>query len=528
VIPQLVVGAPSPSVRPAPTATQYRSVAFRPDTTLDGWTTDTMTMRGVSQRGHLHRHNGAPRQDDFAVHHLPDGRVIVAVADGVSQSPQSHLGASIVIKQAAEWIRTNLGPDTADLDWSALISNAAYALTAAAQTLFGLDEPDPVRAEQELATTLVCAVIEPVGPGVLRAHLVAVGDSSAWLLTAGKFIAVLGGKPTLDGGLASSAVCALPRVPTHLAPTVFEFQDNAVLLIGTDGIGDPLGAGHGSVGDLFRGLLARKYPPSLIEFAQAVDFSRETFDDDRTLVAVWPKGIGSTHIPEPQPVGSTHIPEAQPVVKRRRTTPSAGRPIAATAPTPPARANPRSPTPSTPKTVWAIAAAGAVLLFVLIMLAISSRGGSSQPTRDPGPSPSATTTMTTPVSAFPTPTTPSTAAPPAPSTVPPTTSETDANGFTDPAGPRCNDPDPAVAIARTARSRVVICQTDDGQLYGQLSSKGLQNGEPIAIDKPVLTPDGFTATNKDGSYTLSAHWLTIMRGSSLPRKEPVLESHWSQ
>ena len=29
--------------------------------------------------------------------------------------------------------------------------------------------------------------------------------------------------------------------------------------------------------------------PSLIEFAHAVDFSRETFDDDRTLVAVWPR-----------------------------------------------------------------------------------------------------------------------------------------------------------------------------------------------------------------------------------------------
>jgi hypothetical protein len=62
-----------------------------------------------------------------------------------------------------------------------------------------------------------------------------------------------------------------------------------VLLIATDGIGDPLGTGQGGVGNLFREVLTKPTPPSLIEFAHAVDFSRETFDDDRTLVAVWPR-----------------------------------------------------------------------------------------------------------------------------------------------------------------------------------------------------------------------------------------------
>jgi hypothetical protein len=30
-------------------------------------------------------------------------------------------------------------------------------------------------------------------------------------------------------------------------------------------------------------------PPPILGLAHAVDFSRETFDDDRTLVAVWPR-----------------------------------------------------------------------------------------------------------------------------------------------------------------------------------------------------------------------------------------------
>ncbi|BBY05025.1 hypothetical protein MNVI_03430 [Mycobacterium noviomagense] len=248
-----------------------------------------MTVRGVSQRGHLHRYNGAPRQDDFALHHLPDGRVVVVVADGVSAARQSHIGASTATRQAAEWLYSHLGDDTADTDWLTMLKTTAWALSERAQTLLGLDAPDPVRAEQELATTLACAVIEPTGPHSLRACLVSAGDSAAWLLSAGRFVEVLAGKTVTASGIASSAVIGLPRVPTEVTPAVVDVAYDDVLLIGTDGIGDPLGAGQGGVGDLFREVLTKPSPPSLIEFAHAVDFSRETFDDDRTLVAVWPK-----------------------------------------------------------------------------------------------------------------------------------------------------------------------------------------------------------------------------------------------
>jgi serine/threonine protein phosphatase PrpC len=289
-IAQIVVGSPSPTVEPTVIAPKYQSLPFRPDVLIDGWSTKAITMRGASQRGHLHRYNGAPRQDDFAAHHLPDGRVIVLVADGVSGAPQSHLGASTATKQAAEWLHTQLGADLADTDWTALIKTTAWALTERAQALLDLTAPDPVRAEEQLATTLVCAVIEPSGTGALRAYLVGVGDSSAWLLlTSGRFVELLGAKAVSADGMSSSAVAGLPRVPTDITPVVVEITAGEVLVIGTDGIGDPLGGGEGGVGNLLREVLTGPNTPSLIEFAHAVDFSRETFDDDRTLVAVWPR-----------------------------------------------------------------------------------------------------------------------------------------------------------------------------------------------------------------------------------------------
>jgi serine/threonine protein phosphatase PrpC len=223
--------------------------------------------------------------------------VIILVADGVSAAPQSHLGAATVIKQSADWLYSNLGDDIAHTDWSALFKSAAWALTERAQILFGLDAPDPVRTEETLATTLVCGVIEPIGGQTLRAHLTSAGDSVAWLLSAGQFVEIVAGKAVSAAGVASSAVVGLPRLPSEVIPVVVDIAEDDVLLIATDGIGDPLGNGQGGVGNLFRELLTKTSVPSLIEFAHAVDFSRETFDDDRTLVAVWPRKE-TTYVPQ--------------------------------------------------------------------------------------------------------------------------------------------------------------------------------------------------------------------------------------
>jgi hypothetical protein len=128
---------------------------------------------------------------------------------------------------------------------------------------------------------------------------VGAGDSAAWLLSSGEFIEILAGKTVPESGIASSAVVALPRVPCVVSPVVVDFAAGDVLLIATDGIGDPLGTGQGGVGNLLREVLTGPSVPSLIEFAHAVDFSREAFDDDRTLVAVWPR----KRVPVPSETG---------------------------------------------------------------------------------------------------------------------------------------------------------------------------------------------------------------------------------
>jgi serine/threonine protein phosphatase PrpC len=241
----------------------------------------------------MHRYDGTPRQDDFALMIRRDtGQLIVAVADGVSSAKQSHIGSTTAVRYALQWL--NATSDQADqIDWNGLVRSTAWALVEQACALFALDENSAEQAEQLIATTLVCALVTPKGDGTATATIVSIGDSGAWILSEGKFDRVQGGKDASEAGVSSSAVSGLPRLPSSVEPITRTIQAHETLLLGTDGFGDPLGSGDGAVGQLFASVLTNQIP-SLLEFVHALDFSRETFDDDRTLVAIWPRAVNAS------------------------------------------------------------------------------------------------------------------------------------------------------------------------------------------------------------------------------------------
>jgi serine/threonine protein phosphatase PrpC len=284
----IIVGRPVPDFEPRAITDEFRTIPYRPDLVADGWSDDVFTIRAASIRGYFHRYNGSPRQDDFAIISRPDKRrLIVAVADGVSSAPQSHIGATTAVRYSSQWLDTSVPEHVEDTNWRSLIENTAWALVQQSSTILSGPDMDAGRAETVLATTLVCAVIEQDPSGDLVAHLVGVGDSGAFVFSDDTFRKVQGGKEADSAGLSSSTVIGLPRVPAEIETVTVRVGRDDVLLISTDGFGDPFGSGDGEVGRLFASVL-RERPPSIIEFAHALDFSRETFDDDRTLVAVWP------------------------------------------------------------------------------------------------------------------------------------------------------------------------------------------------------------------------------------------------
>lgn len=282
-----VVGRPSPVFEPKQPDQKYSPLPYRTDTIVDGWSNDTLTIRAASIRGLMHRYDGTPRQDDFAISydHARD-RLFVAVADGVSAADQSHIGSTTAVRFVTNWLAQNCPDSLDEIDWTELARFAAWALVEATAKFTG-SEPDAAEAERLMATTLTGAVVEAAADTGLRAQVASIGDSGAWLVDESGFTSVIGTKDT-GGALTTSAVSGLPRLPESVETTNVEIPPGAALLLATDGFGDPLGSGTGAVGELFSTTLLGDRP-SMIQFIHALDFSRETFDDDRTLVAVWPE-----------------------------------------------------------------------------------------------------------------------------------------------------------------------------------------------------------------------------------------------
>lgn len=277
-----VVGNPIDWFWPRPP----NATAYRPDVIADGWKARDFVIRAASIRGYSHRYDGSPRQDDLSVaYHERSGAILFAVADGVSSAPLSHIGASSACRAAISAMTTDLDSPDGQVDWQRLVEGAAWQLCEQARISLGLPQVDQRVAVEQMATTLVAGLVVPTREGP-EVQVIQVGDSSAWILRPdGRYQCMLPTKYREGESTYSSATTALPHVP-RVQRKYGVLSPGEILLVGTDGFGDPLGDGDGAVGRHFAQAL-RPTPPPVLSFANNLDFSRETYDDDRTLFALW-------------------------------------------------------------------------------------------------------------------------------------------------------------------------------------------------------------------------------------------------
>jgi serine/threonine protein phosphatase PrpC len=278
---------------------------LRPDTVLDGLVIagaeedPVLELRAASVRGLAHREYCRVRQDAYAFRATPDGQyLLIGVADGVSAGELSHLAADWVVSsgtQALSRLLRTTAPD--DLPWHSIFVDLASLITdRGSQTLARsgtAPEADSERLTgrevgEHMATTALFAVVDlcarPEGHTV---HVMRVGDCSAWILRdEGDWVAMHPIK-NADEQIHTSAVAALPAVSGGFSPPVrTTLSPGDALFLMSDGVGDPLADGIGEVGDFLANAWHR--PPVDLDFAAQVGFARRSYDDDRTVVGVWP------------------------------------------------------------------------------------------------------------------------------------------------------------------------------------------------------------------------------------------------
>jgi Protein phosphatase 2C len=267
----LTIGEPAPAIEPRLSAGE----PYRPDTIADGGGVFGLTVRAASVRGLSKRFVGGPRQDDLCLGvHPGSSTLIAAVADGVSAAPRSDLGAALAVRYAVAAVARAL--DAGKLDWPGVFEQAAWALVSEARRT----GEDP----GAFATTLVVAAVSVGESDAPDVQVAAVGDSPAFRLRGRAYDPVVDSRPS-DDGLIGGGVAALPRDAREVVCGSCTLGPREALLLCTDGVGLPLAGGTGEFARVFARELGT--PPDVADFARLLDFSRSTYDDDRTLVAIW-------------------------------------------------------------------------------------------------------------------------------------------------------------------------------------------------------------------------------------------------
>jgi hypothetical protein len=237
-----------------------------------------LLVRAATCRGLMHRANGTPRQDAFALGQADDNAGLIAVVcDGVGQFGRSDEAALFTSRRLAA-----LGAE--GLPWPDAFVRVNQELDKIAGEARATDTADA--DANGMATTAVAISVRRKEDG-WAGEAAWVGDSTVWRLDAdSRWTLITGSIEGDDGddGYHSTGVRPLPSSNGKCMSLEFTVGPGALFVM-TDGVANPL-KWSSDVQDALAGwwMLA----PDPFTFAAQVGFARKSHMDDRTVVGIWP------------------------------------------------------------------------------------------------------------------------------------------------------------------------------------------------------------------------------------------------
>jgi len=229
--------------------------------------------------GHRCEEPAVERQDAYAIARTRSGdQLVVAVADGLSSSPFSELGARVAVSTAIRALCQQLdeGADPETVVAERLFNDVAG-------TMIGTGEARGIEP-CALRSLLVVAVVPTAAlpDGSRRVWTAQVGDVSLWLHGLPGWERSTGvAKSGMDRNVVEAA---LPFNAKEVITAVVTIPPGAGIAVMTDGLGDVLGDVSGAV-DYFAQRWAT--PPHPAVFVADMCFDARGQTDDRTAVVVW-------------------------------------------------------------------------------------------------------------------------------------------------------------------------------------------------------------------------------------------------
>ncbi|MEH0424447.1 protein phosphatase 2C domain-containing protein [Streptomyces sp. B21-083] len=270
------------------------SAAFSPAVLLDGALIGRLTVRAASVRGDSHNWEGSCRQDAMTMTRIgpPDAEMLLlAVADGVGSAVYSHVGSYQFSRLAAVFLdreAENIYAAVCAGDENELRVLATKAVAGAAAELrsgwarTAQHKPRPY-ADQDYATTLHVLLI-PTDPRIRDRVLCSVGDGGLFVLREGRWEH---GDPDDGEGLLDTRTEALPHAYRSVKATLLRTVPSEVLLLGTDGITNPLTQKDPEFARRLAEAWGGPEVPSLSDFLWQAQTRAKSYDDDRTVICVW-------------------------------------------------------------------------------------------------------------------------------------------------------------------------------------------------------------------------------------------------
>lgn len=253
----------------------------QPGIAADAATVGDLEIRAASIIGPGHRceEPATARQDAYAISVTPTGtHVVIAVADGLSASASSDLGARVAVSAAARILGEQL---TASGGIGGLDADEAFR--AVSGEMVGTGRSRKI-ADQDLCSLLIVAAI-PTSPdrdGYRTVWTAQVGDVSLWLHGPGGWAQHTG---VVKAGFDRNAVDAfLPHRPDSAVTSRIDVPPAHSVAVMTDGLGDVLND-VAQAREFFT--LQWSSPPHPASFLTDLCVDARGQTDDRTAVVVW-------------------------------------------------------------------------------------------------------------------------------------------------------------------------------------------------------------------------------------------------